>query len=311
MNRLTALRSIDAETQGNVRARLEYLGYQPQETGLLADKLYLRFQATFEDGSEITGYIDKATWLSQSMPVLQGIDWLSVDENVLPSLIAAHPFQLSLLGQHASVTHCRIVELVKDVEPLSALPSLPATTGVVIIENLVRKISDALSDSAFELEMQDKLPVPLEFYLGRTVMPVQGLSSINVGDVLLVEQLIGHVKSRNQTLFKFELGEDSIMIIEHNDELLMDEIPQKTVDTKHAEEKNGINNLPIELSVVLLEKMVTIGELKAILPGEILNLPPDALMDVEIRANQRCFARGELIQLSSGQLGVEIRKIWP
>jgi flagellar motor switch/type III secretory pathway protein FliN len=59
-----------------------------------------------------------------------------------------------------------------------------------------------------------------------------------------------------------------------------------------------------------MEKTVTLAELKLLTPGEIVELSKNNILDVEIRANQKKFARGELIQLPDGQLGVEIRTIW-
>ena len=311
MKMLDALRRVDVQRQGNVRSRLCYLGYQPRETELLVDKVYLRFCAQFEDASEMTGYIDKASWLNQAMPELQGIDWLSVDENVLPALIVACPLKLGLIYQHSRIRECRICEIVRDASDLISLPALNTETGVVIIENFHRKVSDEFPDSLFESELQRNLPVPLSFFVGTSTLPLEALFLIEIGDVLLVEKITRHVKSRGKILFKFELQQESIMIIEHNDELLADDSPLEVIDTNYNEGDANINTLPVELSVILLEKTVTLGELKAILPGEVLTLPGNTMMDVEIRVNQRCFARGELVQLSNGQLGVEIQKIWP
>jgi len=311
MKILNALRRVDVQSHGNVQSKLCYLGYQPRPTELLVDKVYLGFSVQFEDASEMSGYIDRASWLSQAMPELQGLDWLSIDENVLPALIAACPMTLDLTYQHSPVSECRITEIVKDVCHLITLPSLSTETGVVIIENFSRRISEEHPGSVAELELQRKLPIPITFCVGTSTFPLGALSLIEIGDVLLVEKITCHGNSRGKILFKFELQQETIMIIEHNDELLVNDLPLEVVDTNYKDGDADIDTLPVELSVILLEKMVTIGELRAILPGEILNLPANIMMDVEIRANQRCFARGELIQLSNGQLGVEIQKIWP
>jgi type III secretion protein Q len=304
MNRLTALRYVDEEAQalGNVRTRLQHLGYQPQENSFLAAKYYLRFHGEFADASKISGYIDIASWMSQALPALEGIDWFSVDEQILPSLIASYPLRLKLTHQHVALKTCQIVELVKDTQLLIALPSLAAAPGVVLVENFTRVVSETFSDEI----MNGNLPIPLVFNLGHSALPYHALSSIQTGDVLLIEHVAGQINTHGKTLFKFELEQESIMITESDNE--------EPVDAdSHAHQaggRTGLDHLPIELSIVLMEKTVSLAELKTITPGEVMSLPPEALTDVEIRANQRSFARGELIQLSNGQLGVEIRKIW-
>ena len=150
------------------------------------------------------------------------------------------------------------------------------------------------------------LRVPLTFSLGYSVLPYNTLATIEVGDVLLIEHTEGRVSSHGKTLFTSELNQETIMILERDENGEHDK-----VDAPSTASATGLNTLPVELSFVLLEKIVPLNELKAITPGEIVELPPGAMLDVEIRANQRSFARGELIQLANGQLGVEIRTLWP
>jgi len=97
------------------------------------------------------------------------------------------------------------------------------------------------------------------------------------------------------------------MILEHNE----NKTAQPGLESlSESDMQRGLARLPVELTVVLMEKTVTLAELKQIAPGEIMPLPQNSVLDVEIRANQQKFASGELIQLPDGQLGVEIRKIW-
>jgi type III secretion system YscQ/HrcQ family protein len=135
---------------------------------------------------------------------------------------------------------------------------------------------------------------------------LSALSTIEVGDVLLIEHTEGRVSSNGKTLFTSELTQEAIMILNRTE----NETEHHDTSAMPDENTTGLNSLPIELSVVLMEKIVPLNQFKAITPGEIIELPPDAMLNVEIRANQRCFARGELVQLANGQLGVEIRTLW-
>ena len=74
--------------------------------------------------------------------------------------------------------------------------------------------------------------------------------------------------------------------------------------------QSTLSALPVELSFVLMEKSVTLAELQTMLPGQIVDLPKDQLCQVDIRVNHQPFARGELVQLADGQLGVEIHRTW-
>jgi len=308
---LTALRSVcvQDQVQGNLFARLSYLGYRPQAKSILVGNRYLRFKAEFDDASQICGYIDIGTWLNQALPTIEGIDWLSMDEKLLPSLIASYPLHLELINQHASIKQCQVVEIIKDVVALSALPCLPITTGIVIVHSLTAPTQAQAEEcdcDATNPGLHHQIPIPLNYFLGNSFLPLQFLGTLKVGDLLLIDHVAGKIKSNNKTLFKFELEQESLMILKHNEELLAVETP---TTAEFVDAKNVFNNLPVELSVILMEKTVTLAELKAITPGEIMSLPGDVIMDIEVRANQRRFARGELIQLSNGQLAVEIRQI--
>lgn len=310
MTLLTALRSVDNQIPGSTQARLIYQGYEPIESRLPLSALYLRFFSEFVDGSKMTGYVDKATWLNQAVPALRGIDWLALDESILPSLIASHPLQLNFRNQHAEISHSCIVEVVKDVRHLSKLPSLNSNDGPVIVESFCPTVSNGAVDSILELDLQRKLPVPMVIELGHSVLPQVSLATVNVGDILLIEKLTKKISSRNKNLFKFELEQESIMILEHNAEVIAEELAELKGGVMPVDNHSDLHSLPVELRVVLFEKILTLGELKALTPGEVLKLPLDAIMNVEIRANHQRFASGELIQLTNGQLGVEIRTLW-
>lgn len=309
MKTLTALRSVDVCDMhlGNSSARLKYLGYQLQEELFLPAKNYLRFHAQFEDQSEIKGFIDVATWLTQSIPSIDGIDWFSLDEQVLYSLISAYPLKLELVNQHSPIVKSAIVELASDVSELVAYPRLATSTGIVLVEQFTYGDSIGSSDTAVGQELENKIVTNLNFILGYSNLPVSSLATIEVGDALLIEHVAEHITSNNKILFKYILTQESIMV---DEQVANDEQSDQKVENPNVTEEDKLNSLPIELSFVLMEKTVTLAELKAMAPGEVIELPQNQVMNVEIRANQRSFCRGELVQLSNGQLAVEIRQIW-
>lgn len=307
MKTLTTLRRVEipAHTLASICAQLKHQGYQPRLSRPLSGVRYLRFQAQLGDLSEMNGLLDLATWAKTALPELDGIDWLSMEDRVLQPLIAEHPLQLALSHQHAPFIQMKTVELVSNVNHTHDLPCLDALPGTVMVEQFIPHTPK----DASEIASVSHLPIPLTFSIGYSVLPLSALTTIEVGDVLLIEHAEGRVLSNGITLFTSELTQGGIMILNRTGNETEHESEHNS--EQPAENATGLNSLPIELSVVLMEKVVPLNQFKAITPGEIIELPPSAMMDVEIRANQRCFARGELIQLANGQLGVEIRTLWP
>lgn len=309
MKKLTALRQVETSVHAlttaltTLRAELQRHGYQIQLHRPVAGMRYLRFHGQFEDSSHISGLLNLSSWASAALPALEGIDWLSMEDSVLQPLIAEHPVQLALSNQHAPFVQMSEFELITEADLTHELPAIEALPGTVIIE---RFIAHATSDIS-EMASLSHLHIPLTFSIGYSVLPAHSLTTIEVGDVLLIEHIEGRVTSHGKTLFTTELNGESIMILNRTD----NEKEQHDVLTTSSAQTTGLNSLPIELSVVLMEKVVPLAQLKTITPGEIIELPPEVMFNVKILANQRCFAHGELIQLANGQLGVEIRTLWP
>lgn len=305
MKIFSALRRVElsAHTLASLCAQLTQQGYQPQLSRPLAGIRYLRFHAQFEDLAEIIGLLDLTAWARAALPILEGIDWLSVEDSVLHPLLAEQPLHLALSHQHAPIMQTRVVELVTDVNPLQDLPCLEAVPGAIMVEQYTPRTLIDVS----ELPSLQSLQIPLTFSIGYSRLPLAALDTIEVGDVLLIEHNEGRVRSKGTTLFTSELSKEGIMILNRTED---EPFQQESQHDVSAENATGLNSLPVELSIVLLEKTVPLSQFKSITPGEIIELPPGAMLDVEIRANQHRFARGELVQLANGQLGVEIRALW-
>jgi len=305
MKPLSSLRRINlqAPSPDSTSLLLHQCGYEPYYTTNLGGNYYLEFSGQFEDESEIAGYVDVSTWMNQALPNLSGLDWASVDHQVLPSLMAAYPLTLNLVHQHAPIQNCQLGEIVSDLSDLGGLPCLELASGAVLVKRFKQGNLFAPQDQK-EFE---GLPVPLVFCIGSSSLPIQALSQVEIGDVLLIEHVAGRVLTNKKPLFKFEFNKGKIMILDNSENEVEGLVP---LNGPEPDVDNSLDRLPIELSVVLMEKTVTLAELKLLAPGEVVELSKNNILDVEIRANQKKFARGELIQLPDGQLGVEIRTIW-
>ncbi len=91
----------------------------------------------------------------------------------------------------------------------------------------------------------------------------------------------------------------------------------ETLDIQHIEEENnttetaetlpGLNQLPVKLEFVLYRKNVTLAELEAMGQQQLLSLPTNVELNVEIMANGVLLGNGELVQMND-TLGVEIHE---
>jgi type III secretion protein Q len=305
MKTLTTLRCIDANSSGNSAERLIHLGYLVRTDEFVPARHYLRFEAEFEDRSRMAGLIDVASWITRAVPDTYGIDWSSLDTSLIQPLIDAYPLQLEIDNQHAPILSSILKDLVTDSSAHIDCPRLTTPTGMILVRSFDYGRTE---DGTLNLPggPETNLVSRLEYVLGYSQLPLAALAAIEVGDVLLLTHNQARVISAGTTLFNFRLDQQSLVIEDLTENDDRHDVGREFA-TMNAEEK--LNDLPVTLSFVLMEKTVTLTELKAMAPGEKVDLPDGQAMRIEIRANQRKFCHGELVQLPDGQLAVEIRQI--
>ncbi|WP_017901912.1 FliM/FliN family flagellar motor switch protein, partial [Pseudomonas asplenii] len=142
------------------------------------------------------------------------------------------------------------------------------------------------------------LPHCLRATLGYSRLPSAALPTLVCGDVLRISRLTRHWQLADQPVGEFTLIEQGLHMT------LSSNIP----DTPPAEPCAALGSLPVRLEFVLHERHVSLAELAALVEGQVLALEPSVLGDIEIRANGRALACGELVRLGGG-LGVELRQI--
>ncbi len=318
MKPLTGLRCVDRHTQqlGNTCAQLRLSGYEPVTDMLHTGSRYLRFSAQFTDRSEMVGYADLGAWLATTLPELEGIDWVSIDDALLPGLIDSASWQPDLVSQHAPVAACTVSPIFGHPDQVAQLPRIRSQHGWILVEQFQPTNSDGLVG----VQPLAGVSIPLKFQLGQSEFPLQRLSMIELGDVLVIATPRLRVVSKGKTLFTFAVHQESIMILESEQGMdaefpefeayQSDVNPELTDNTGKPLSPAKLATLPVHLSFVLMEKSVTLAELQSMVPQQIVALPSEQFRGVDIRVNGQSFARGELVQFADGQLGVEIQRIW-
>ncbi len=306
MNTFSALRQLSEQKfhLHEIQSQLLQHGYKPVRTSTVDGQRYLRFYGEFKNQALVQGLIELSTWGNSALPQLTGIDWLSVDARVLPPLFSEQGFNPQITNRDTSFSQTQALELVSLSNSTYPLMSLDTDYGLVLIESYK---SLAKSQTLPVNERMGKIPVPLTFSLGKSILPFHVFSSMEIGDVLLIEIISGHISSYGKILFQFQFEQEYIMLSPATE---TNEVPA-TTDTENTESLSGLNSLPIELSIILMRKLIPLTELTSYHPGDIVKISADNLLNIEVRANNQCIARGELIQLSTGQLGVEIQSCWP
>lgn len=70
-----------------------------------------------------------------------------------------------------------------------------------------------------------------------------------------------------------------------------------------------LGSLPVRLEFLLATHDLDLAALSQIIAGQLIPLADDAARRIEVRANGKPVALGELVQLD-GQLGVELLKVY-
>ena len=76
------------------------------------------------------------------------------------------------------------------------------------------------------------------------------------------------------------------------------------------EAATSLQALPVRLSFDLGELSLTLAQLQALQPGQVLQLGHPLSAGVHIRANGVLLGEGDLVEID-GQLGVSVRSLWP
>lgn len=176
--------------------------------------------------------------------------------------------------------------------------------GLMLMAGLVAPlpaINNALDD--------DALPILLRAEIGRSVLPVNELAQLAIHDVLRIEHAW---ISQDGELW---LGQDSFGVRVRRDDTQLTIIqalgatglkmspsePPVSADG----ESISFDRIPVQLTFDLGERSLTLAELKALQPGQALDLGRPLTSPVNIRANGALIGLGALIEID-GNLGVTI-----
>ena len=157
-----------------------------------------------------------------------------------------------------------------------------------------------------------ELPVRMRIELAGVLMSLNGLRCLNVHDVLLPDEAIDAGSPRlllrpdDRHVLRARLSADTLIAESSLEKIRM--------TASVADEPPGlparIEDIDVRLTFDLGDKLMTVGHLAAVQPGQVLALDAALPRLVRIRANGRLVGRGELVQLDD-RVGVRVLELAP
>ena len=262
---------------------------------------YLRFRAQVDEG-DWHGLVAARDWLHHALPSLQSLLTVECSLATIAGLFQAvqRPLLLDVQGLHDRAL-CDIECLVPAQLPSRDLPWLDTPRGRVWLTQLPPTGSSARGSVSATTWLSD-LPLRLTLMLGSSVLSPASRIRLNEGDVLRIIQRTQHCWLADLCLGVFTLTEGGLQmqtnVVEGNETNAPQ--PRQALDQ---------GTLPVRLEFVLATHDTDLATLSQIIDGQLIPLADDAARHIEVRANGKPVARGELVQLDD-QLGVELLEIY-
>lgn len=294
-----------------VAAACARMGLMPQRQALPARGAMLRFDLTSPVG-ELQLAVAADDWCPAMLPELAELAWGEViDRAALACWLPQRPL-LDVMADGLADAHAAL----SDVVPVAALkrdggpqPLLQTAQGPAWILHVIPAANLPLPTQALRLR------VPVDLAVARFSLPLQRLRTLAPGAVVLLDQLLPVARCGRHRLYTFDFTLETISVTTPFDFLDEDDdadlgIASSTLPPAvPVAPPAGIDvaRLPVTVDVLLCQLQQHVGDLAALQPGTIFDLPPDAWKQLQLRVNGQLVARGELVQVGE-QLGVQLHQ---
>jgi len=162
------------------------------------------------------------------------------------------------------------------------------------------------------------LSIPLMITAGWTTLSLQTIRRLNLNDVILLDEcLLGGDPERilirlgERFGLEAELHKSSITVTHCLEGIMedIDELDESGEDFPQVDSGNeAIEQIPVRLYFDLGERVMTLGELKTLGPGYVIELGRELRRSVAIRVNGKKIGEGELVDID-GSIGVSVLAI--
>lgn len=249
--------------------------------------------------------IDPRQWLSNVFPELAALAGCACDEENILALFNAMPRPLTF--EHRALPYRTLrAESIAPAQdgPALPLPRLDARECPLWLTDIAEECALPPETAVHPLLA---VPLPVAWLIGVSRLPAALAATLSDGDVLLITDTRHQLRCQGVTLGSFRHNEEMIMTDEHYQNDSMPDA-QFAGMTETDPISSSLTDVPLKVEFLLQRRFLTIGELQHLYAGKILETDPDAEKRIEIRANGRLLARGELVRLED-RLGVELTEL--
>lgn len=296
------LRRVDAQAHARAQViqRWRCAGVGAGSGSLPRQSGYLCFRASGDDG-DWRGLVIARDWLHQSLPSLQALLAVECSLTSIAELFRALPQPLLLEVGDLRYRQISEVDAVFPAQlPTQDLPWLDTPRGRVWLTQLpaARAACGSLGPDSW---LSD-LPLRLELLLGVSPLGLARRIRLNEGDVLRIIQRTQLCRLADRCLGVFTFTEEGLLMQSTEADTHQQSTPEPGADA-------DLGTLPVRLEFVLATHDIDLATLSQIIAGQLIPLAADAARQIEVRANGKPVARGELVQLDE-QLGVELLEVY-
>jgi type III secretion protein Q len=191
--------------------------------------------------------------------------------------------------------------------------------GVLYLDGLALLLAASLLRDQPQIDgpvEREALPLVLRFTLGETRLPLAELRRLGRGDVLFFAQSYLAQEGRLQLVLTGSRGQWWTLGVRIEDETLHIESPIRTMTSQNQasesdsmdEQAVDLEHMPVRLTFDIGERVITLGELEKMQPGETIALGRPLKEPVTIRANGAPIGSGVLVDID-GRLGVSVTRL--
>ncbi|ENU1226648.1 MULTISPECIES: FliM/FliN family flagellar motor switch protein [Providencia] len=259
------------------------------------------------DRQKIKALVAVESWCHYRWPKLLHYAWSSLSINELCELFASEYIGMTFFSQKF---RCESVEIVDDMR-INYQPWL-IVQEVNLGEVLLAKPIEGLEKKQRSDQIFGYVKLHADWVLGYSYISAKLLQTIELRDVLSIQQLQLNMSVTGQTLARFQKQEEGLLMIE---ELVAPEEKEEFVFSEEDEMQEvvrpfNVNDMNIKLTFVLGHSDITVDELSKMEPGYIYSIGENKEREVKVYANKQLIAEGELIYIgNSDELGLEITHI--
>ncbi|MBS0916084.1 FliM/FliN family flagellar motor switch protein [Providencia rettgeri] len=256
---------------------------------------------------KINALVAVESWCHYRWPKLVHYAWNLLSTNQLCELFASEYIGITFFSQDF---RCESVEIVDDMR-INYQPWL-IVKETHLGEVLLAEPIEGLEKKQQTNQIVGHLKLQADWILGYSYISAKLLQTIELRDVLSIQQLQLNMSVTGQTLARYQKQEEGLFMIE---ELVAPKDESECVlpeedEVQEAVRPFNVKDMNIKLTFVLGHTDITVDELSKMEPGYIYSIGENKEREVKIYANKQLIAEGELIYIgNSDELGLEITHI--